>query len=320
MANLDSIQSSFLEEVRKRMPANLSFVDELSELLSVSRDSAYRRIRGETVLSLDEAKKLCERFGVSIDSFFAPSANMVPFMDRAPSSAYSLEQWLNSVYKNVEMLTAITYAAKDIPVFHYVRNPKLSEFKMFFWQKTIIGNPDFKQLKFEPGIIPKEMVQLGVRIWDRYARIPSNEIWAEESINNTLKQIEFYNECGFFTNPDQPMELCEYLHALILTTQDEAANGKKEEGASFHLYQNEVLMSDNTVFAMAGEKRLAYLNYNTLSLLITQHEYFCAKTEDYLNSLIKHSTLISATAEKERIKFFSKLTNRIEEFKKKLVV
>jgi hypothetical protein len=317
MVTLDSIQSAFLEEVKRRMPRNLSFVDELSELLSISRDSAYRRIRGETVLSLDEAKKLCERFGVSIDSFFSPSANMVPFMDRSPTPNYTLEQWVSSIFKNVEMLTEMTYAAKDIPVFHYVRHPKLSEFKMFFWQKTIIENPDYKQVKFEPGVISKEMVQLGVRIWDRYTRIPSNEIWAEEAINNTLKQIEFYHECGFFTTPEQPAEICDYLLELVRIAQDEAASGKKENGASFNLYQNEILMSDNTISARAGDKRLAYLNYNTLSLLITQHEYFCTKTEEYLRNLIKHSTLISATAEKERIKFFTKLIDRILTFKKK---
>lgn len=302
------------------MPANLSFVDELSELLSVSRDSAYRRIRGETVLSLDEAKKLCERFGVSIDSFFSPSANLIPFMDRSPSENYTLEQWLTSMHKNVEMLTEMTYAAKDIPVFHYIRHPGLSEFKMYFWQKTIVENPSFKQLKFEPGVINKEMVQLGVRIWNRYERIPSNEIWAEESINNTLKQIEFYHECGFFADSTYALKVCDHLLELIADTEVQAANGRKGEGEIFRIYQNEILMSDNTIFARAGEKRIAFLNYNTLSLLTTQHEYFCTKTEAYLSNLIKHSTLISATAEKERIKFFSKLVNRIQDFKKKLLV
>lgn len=302
------------------MPANLSFVDELSELLSVSRDSAYRRIRGETVLSLDEAKKLCERFGVSIDSFFSPSANLIPFMDRSPSANYTLEQWLTSMHKNVEMLTEMTYAAKDIPVFHYIRHPGLSEFKMYFWQKTIVENPSFKQLKFEPGVINKEMVQLGVRIWNRYERIPSNEIWAEESINNTLKQIEFYHECGFFADSTYALKVCDHLLELIADTEVQAANGRKGEGEIFRIYQNEILMSDNTIFARAGEKRIAFLNYNTLSLLTTQHEYFCTKTEAYLSNLIKHSTLISATAEKERIKFFSKLVNRIQDFKKKLLV
>jgi hypothetical protein len=318
MTNSDSIQSAFLEEVKKKLPANLSFVDELSELLSISRDSAYRRIRGETILSLDEAKKLCDRYGVSIDSLFTPTSNMVPFMDRSPSSDFTLEQWLTSILRNVEMLTEITYAAKDIPIFHYLRQPELAAFKMFFWQKTIIENPDFKTLSFEPTLISKEMIQLGHRVWERYASIPSVEIWAVEAINNTLKQIEFYQECSFFANPKHATELCDQLIGLIRTVQTEATVARKDGGSSFKLYQNEILMSDNTIFARSGDKRLAYINYNTLSLLITQHPSFCEKTEEYLSSLIKHSTLISGTAEKERIKFFTKMTKRIEDFKKTL--
>ncbi len=318
MTSSDSIQSAFLEEVKKRLPANLSFVDELAELLSISRDSAYRRIRGETVLSLDEAKKLCGKYGVSLDSFFSSTSNMVPFIDRSPSANYKLEEWLTSIFKNVEMLTEITYAAKDIPIFHYLRQPELAAFKMFFWQKTIIENPEFETVSFEPKLITKEMIQLGKRIWERYAAIPSVEIWAVEAINNTLKQIEFYQECSFFVSPKQATELCDQLIELIKTVQTEAAVARKAGGNSFKLYQNEILMSDNTIFARSGEKRLAYINYNTLSLLITQHPSFCEKTEEYLSSLIKHSTLISGTAEKERIKFFAKMINRIEDFKKKL--
>ncbi len=318
MTSSDSIQSAFLEEVKKRLPTNLSFVDELAEILSISKDSAYRRIRGETILSLDEAKKLCERFGVSIDSLFTPTTNMVPFMDRSPSPNYTLEQWLTSILKNVEMLTEITYAAKDIPIFHYLRHPELAAFKMFFWQKTIIENPEYKTQTFKPDSISKEMIQLGHRIWAKYSSIPSVEIWAVEAINNTLKQIEFYQECNFFSNVAQASQLCDNLSEVIQTIQAEAASAKKTDGNTYNVYQNEILMADNTVLARSGNKRLAYLNYNTISLLITQHDLFCEKTEQYLNGLIKHSTLISGTAEKERIKFFTKMTNRIEEFKKKL--
>jgi transcriptional regulator with XRE-family HTH domain len=318
MTTSDSIQSVFLEEVKRRLPPNLSFVDELAEILSISRDSAYRRIRGETVLSLDEAKKLCGRFGVSIDSLFTPTANVIPFMDRSPSAAYTLEQWLTSILKNVEMLTEITYAAKDIPVFHYLRHPEVAAFKMFFWQKTIIENPEYRTKTFEPGAISKDMIQLGNRIWTRYAAIPSVEIWAVEAINNTLKQIEFYQECSFFADAKQASQLCDNLIELIRTVQADAADAKKAGGATFNLYQNEILMSDNTISTKSGDKRLAYINYNTISLLITQHDLFCEKTEQYLYSLIKHSTLISGTAEKERIKFFTKMINRIEDFKKKL--
>src|SRR6185503_15552827 len=66
-----SVQSLFFEQIRKRLSPHVSFVDELAELLDISRDSAYRRMRGETVLSLDEVKKLSVRFKISVDSIIS---------------------------------------------------------------------------------------------------------------------------------------------------------------------------------------------------------------------------------------------------------
>src|SRR5690349_25120581 len=105
----DSVQTRLLEQVRQRLPENITLADELAEVLSISKDSAYRRIRGETVLSLDESKKLCEYSGVSIDALFSPTSKTVPFLDNAAGANLTLEQWLNSILKNLSAITDIIY-------------------------------------------------------------------------------------------------------------------------------------------------------------------------------------------------------------------
>lgn len=308
VTHTDSIQTIFLEEVKKRLPSNRSFVDELAEILSISKDSAYRRIRGETVLSLDEAKKLCDHSGVSIDSLFSPTSKAVAFADMAAGGNITLEEWLNSILKNVSVISEMVYTARDIPIWHYLRKPELAAFKMFFWQKTVMGNPEFQKLIFEPDIIPKEMIHLGERIWKRYATVQSVEIWGAEALHNTLKQIQFYDECGFLKVRGQVSRLYDELADLLTLIQSEASDARKTDGNTFNLYYNEVLTMDNSVFAKTRETQLTFINYNTTGLLVTRHNGFCERMHQYQTSLIKHSTLISGTAEKERIKFFSRLT------------
>src|SRR6187549_3138988 len=98
MASSDSIQSAFLEEVKRRLPPNLSFVDEIAEILKISRDSAYRRIRGETVLSLDEAKVLCNQYGVSLDVLLGTSSEIVSFrLQVINNKPETFERWLRSI-------------------------------------------------------------------------------------------------------------------------------------------------------------------------------------------------------------------------------
>ena len=51
-------QESLFNAIKNSLAANISLVHDVSELLGISYDSAYRRIRGEKELSLDELKKL----------------------------------------------------------------------------------------------------------------------------------------------------------------------------------------------------------------------------------------------------------------------
>ncbi len=317
----NNIQSLFLDRVRARLPENVSFVDELADLLNISRDSAYRRLRGETIMSLEEVKALYLRFGISIDELFSQDSELVTFHRRVVTyNDYNLEKWHNSILKNLEFLSSLDkkemiFSAKDIPVFHYFRVPELNAFKHFFWMKTLVGYPEYEKLKFSFEAVPEKLMATALKTYEIYSSIPGMEIWNEEAIYDTLRQLEFYFECGFFKNVSQASFLCDHLTSLLNLVQEEAANGTKEKGGAFNLYNNEIFIADNTVFARMGDKRCVYVNQNSLNILLTFQEPFCEQTETYLKNLIMKSTLISKTAERERNRFFNNMRDRIDQFK-----
>ena len=51
MEKLSEIQKEFFKQIRVKLLPNISFVHDISELLGISYDSAYRRIRGEKYLN-----------------------------------------------------------------------------------------------------------------------------------------------------------------------------------------------------------------------------------------------------------------------------
>ncbi len=63
-------QQIFFGHIKGLLPQHISFVDEIAEVLNISNDSAYRRIRGEKSITLEEIKKLCTTFKISLDSYF----------------------------------------------------------------------------------------------------------------------------------------------------------------------------------------------------------------------------------------------------------
>ncbi|HQZ76089.1 MAG TPA: helix-turn-helix domain-containing protein, partial [Chitinophagaceae bacterium] len=61
------LQQQLFSHLKENLPAHLSLVDELCDLLDLSADSVYRRIRGEKPITLSELKKICEHYHLSLD-------------------------------------------------------------------------------------------------------------------------------------------------------------------------------------------------------------------------------------------------------------
>ncbi len=321
-----TIQTAFLEQIKQRISPNLSLADELAEVLNLSRDSAYRRIRGETVLSLDEVKMLCNRFGVSLDALLSPSSEMISFRHQAVDHvSFTFEHWLKSILEKLEMIFAfpekekeIIYYAKDMPVFYYFSLPELSAFKMFFWMKTALNYPEYQKEKFRAALVPKEYIGLGSRIWSKYSQLFSTELWSDETLNVTLKQIDYYLDCGYIDRKDSEMLLDQFAE-LVGNARKWAATGLKgDEKGKLNLYKNEILIAENTILFKMGDKRVTFLTHNIADVLTTSNESFCRTTEQFLNNLINKAIIISTTGEKERSKFFNQLDEKIKDLKQRI--
>jgi hypothetical protein len=61
-----TLQHQFFERIKQKLDPHLSLVNEIADVLEVSNDSAYRRLRGETAISLDEAAALAQHFGIAL--------------------------------------------------------------------------------------------------------------------------------------------------------------------------------------------------------------------------------------------------------------
>ncbi len=314
------IQPLFLEQVKSKLPPNVSFPDELAEVLNISRDSAYRRIRGETILSLEEVRTICHHYRLSLDSLLAPTNDSVSFNHRAiGTTTFTFGHWLVSILQNLEMILQfpqreLMYCAKDLPMFHYFQYPELAAFKMYFWMKVYLRYPKYEKTKFDLADIPAEYMATGERIKQVYASIPCIEIWSDEVANITIRQIDYSLESGFITKTQGEVlyGCCSKIFDNLKKFATEGSKDGKEK--NYALYKNDVLIADTTILFKMGDKRVTYLTYNTMNILTTSEESFCSITEEYMNNLINKSVKISQTGERERNKFFNRISDKIKPY------
>ena len=61
------LQQEFFQIIKSNMPPGVSATDEIAQVLNVSVDSVYRRMRGEKTISLEELYKLSSHYKISLD-------------------------------------------------------------------------------------------------------------------------------------------------------------------------------------------------------------------------------------------------------------
>src|SRR5688500_11215430 len=117
------MQQKFFHQLKSYLPPHLSLVDDLVDLLNVSYDSVYRRLRGEKPISLSELKLICDHYKVSLDTLLHLSGDAVIFY-RPPAQEQSNDfgGYLNGLLKQVKYFNSFQqkqmfYLCKDAPIF-----------------------------------------------------------------------------------------------------------------------------------------------------------------------------------------------------------
>ncbi|MEO7265041.1 MAG: helix-turn-helix domain-containing protein [Ferruginibacter sp.] len=328
-----AIQQAFFQHIKTSLPPHLSLVEEIAELLDLSNDSAYRRIRGEKPISFEEIQKLCSHFKVSLDQFLHLESDALIFTGRVNTKSETVfEDYLNIVLKQLSLINSfenkhIYFLMKDMPPYIHFQVPELAAFKFYFWKKSILHEPEMQKVKFSFDDPRYEKYHvISKKVIDMYNKIPMTEIWNIESINSSLRQIDFYKDMGFYESKEDVRILYKKMGELVDHIERQAELGLKfnmgtEPNANsvpYTLFVNELILGDNTFMAELGNVRMTFLNHSVLYFIGTRDEQFNDAMFTNMTNLTKKSTMISTVGEKERVRFFKRLRNKIQQLESSL--
>ena len=321
-----ALQQTFFNTLKHSLPPHISIVDEIAGVLNIGNDSVYRRLRGETAISISELKLLCDHFRISLDEVLQLKNDAVVF--RAPGingEVVSFAEYLQGIlgqlkYFNSFKQKQLLYFCKDMTFFHFYLYPEIASFKTFFWIKTIQNHPEYqhKSFSFEESSF-EDCFIIGQEIIKEYNQIPCTELWNYESINSSISQIQYYRDAGIFSNQSDLNVVVDSLLKTLDHLQLQTEKGVKfMPGASdvsykapLRLYVNEVVLGSNTILAELDDTRLSIITYSVLSYLLTRDPRFNENAFKSFNNLVSRSVLISSTGERERNKFFRTLKEKV---------
>ena len=320
------VQTEIFAHIKASLSPHIALVDVVAEALELSNDSAYRRIRGEKPITLEEVSKLALRFGFSVDRFLSLDAESYIFSGKlANAHDHVFDKWMETSlaqYENMAKLpnAHVYYMAKDLPLSHFFQTPELASFKFFFWQKSVLQYQELRGVKFKLNLMNEYSKNLAEKIVHFYNKIHSSEIWALETINSILRQIEYYYTAGIFENKSDPTYLCEAVLSLVEHLEQQAEAGIKFPfgkqptigNGNYYIYNNELIVGNNNVLADLGEVKISYLNHSSINYVSTNDKVFNDYHLSATLNMIGKSEPLHTVNEKGRRLFFNGIREKIE--------
>lgn len=319
-------QIHFIELLKKAIQANINIAEEVSSVLNISADSAYRRLRCETEITLNETIILCNHFDIPLDSLNSDRPDSVSFRIHKLSDDFdSFIGYLDALKLDIEWMAKakqkqIVYAAEDLPVFYSFFFPALARFKLAYWNKSVQNIAEMQTLMVEDINIPENWHEKVQGIVSNFLNVGSTEIWNEDTLKSTIRQIRFYWEAGFFRNKETAIEVISDLMNIVTLIKNQCDLGKKMNfykgaytDADYTLYISDLMIGSNCVMMHADNRTASYIGYNTFNYMRTSNSSFNEQENKWMQNQISKSTLISKVSEKQRNQFIKELQSQVKQ-------
>ena len=217
----------------------------------------------------------------------------------------------------------MSMTAMDIPYFRQFGHKSLSRFKLFFWQRSVLNLESYRHKKFDADEEIEDFEEIVEKIFYYYHGIDSYEIWAPETLDSTVKQIQYYKDSGLFASPNDADKICDSIDDLLNKLEREAETGQKRIlnangslNSSFEIYQSDIFLSNNCIQAYVGNDVFTHITFNSFNHLMTFNPAFAEECKMWVDQMRSKSVLLSEVSEKLRYQFFLKLRKKVEDLRK----
>lgn len=314
-------QKHFFQKLEQSSIGQPPLSQVIARLLNVNRNTAYRKIRGEVGLSLEEFAKLSAHFQVDLNELvYNVSQDNVLFSSPEKISSFSdLENYFKRTIESLNVLTKDTkselyYSSRDLSLFFYFRYKHLAAFKLGLWlreQQSDVFDQNFPEL-------PENLLALSKELGELYLKLPTIELWTRRTLANTLEQINYYVSAGFI-NEKRGFDVLDDLEQVIRDRHERAFKRyKSPDLIKGDLYWCDFIMLPNAALAVSGSGNKAFVAVSGIRFMECIDQSFCRDLHHSFQKHIEMGKLISGASEKDRNTFFNILYQEIEKCRSQL--
>lgn len=314
------------DKIFEKIPPDVKAVDYLMGLLDLSRESVYRRKRGELPFAFREIAVLAEELDFSVDDLLVDDVNTYAVFSHKTDMLFDPRETFLMMLEKYYELYKRAFVAKSFDASFTINRMLLTflldsdylfRFLYFMWIHQGYNVPP--NFRYSDAELPPEMVSLPRKVWE-YARYASNTtiIADERMFKNMFQDIEYYYKKKLLTKEEFVL-LKEELLSYIRRLETIVLSGMNRFGAKYNIYLSRLNIESNSCCVQIDGEVESFFGVFGSGPLYTQNSTVFMNHRRWIDSLKKYSILISQSNELLQGEFFNGQYRFVQEASERLL-
>ena len=283
----NGIVNELITAMKERIPKGQNLANSLADILYMGKEAVYRRLRGEVAFTIDEVALLSKKLGISIDQIIGNHlSNRVTFDVKGDDT------------------TEVYTASNLLPFTLYSSYEYMSKFRLCRW---IYQNGQMKT--------PNSLAEMQVedRIVKAHNKLSESVkqcrktyfIWDSNIFLSFVKEVKYFASLNLITE-DDVAHLKDELYQLLSVMETLSVKGEFSEGRKVSFYLSNIDFEATYTYIEKQDYQVSLLRVYSINSMDSQSPQICQIQRNWIQSLKRHSTLISESGEAQRIEFLQK--------------
>ena len=307
-------KNSLTTKILDSIPKNIKPIEYLIKILEISKESAYRRLRGEIPFTFEEMSKLSLDLDFSMDELIAKPGeskvliNMQTYPDDDPSTVFlkRLEQYYKFLLHLEDYPTVETvFTLNRVPLIASVYFKDL--FKFFYFKWLHKNHEASFKLNYSDVVIPDEIEELRKKV--RFSTLHcANKITLILDSNffvSMMNEIQYYHKRRLINDEDLE-NLKRDILALVEYLETSAQTGVFGQNAQMNIYLSAMNIEANTAHVKYNGNETSFIYAFSINPISITNPAIGEKHKKWINSVKKYSTLVTKSNEMLQAEYFDK--------------
>ncbi|MEZ4910043.1 MAG: hypothetical protein R2774_04180 [Saprospiraceae bacterium] len=329
----EQFMDAFLDTLHYNKKTQQKIISEVASILHANEATIYNKMQQRSKFTLEEICRISRAKGISLDQIIQKdnkeNAMFSFYADGLRYRPRTYKDYIDNILKHFQIITTFEspkgiFLANEVPLFHFLRFPNLIYFKLYIWNITNWTIPNVSEYYDPSTIVNDPEIQQSVKtLYHLFNTFHSTEIWNPNMLDITLAQLDYLCSSGRIKNTEHKKNLISELRKLTTYLENISNDGyklslKDEKKSSIDVYLNELLTNSEMILIDADGIRVLYDQFDSPNYISNMDPKLTHYVNVWMQKIIKKSTHICGTGDKDKKVFFNRLNQSIDALEMKI--